>query len=40
MSDGTRFVVYLLTAWALACLAVVGVIALVFYVFGWGVFAR
>lgn len=40
MSDGTRFVVYLLTAWATACLLVVGVIALIFAVFGLGVFHR
>lgn len=39
MSDGTRFVVYLLGTWALACLLIVAAIALVYFVLGWGVFS-
>lgn len=33
MSDGTRFVVYLLVAWALACIAATGIIAMLLITF-------
>ena len=39
MSDGTKFVAALLVAGLVACILYVGIITLVFWVFGLGVFA-
>ena len=39
MSPGTKFVVMVMAAWFVACIAMVALIALLYAVMGWGIFA-